>query len=113
MNKGKKKDLYIFCLCKIKYLGKKYIYDKLCCTMQFVSTIDVCDISESQRLYVKVSFSLVQSSLWVCTDWVGLLNGSLTDSNSRDPGYFHLSFSTSSESLTYTKWESEANGVIE
>lgn len=78
MNKGKKKDLYIFCLCKIKYLGKKYIYDKLCYTMQFVSTIDVCDISESQCLYVKVSFSLVQSSLWVCTDWVGLLNGSLT-----------------------------------
>lgn len=72
--------------------------------MQFVSTIDVCDISESQCLYVKVSF-------FTCTKFTvgvyrlgGLLNGSLTDSNSRDPGYFHLSFS-SSESLTYTKWE--------
>lgn len=113
MNKGKKKDLHIFCLCKIKYLGEKYIYDTLRCAMQFVSMIDVCDISESQCLYVKVSFSFVQSSLWVCIDWVGLLNGSLTDSNSRDSGYFHLSFSTSSESLTYIKWKTEANGVIE
>lgn len=70
MNK-EEKDLYIFCLCKIKYLGKKYIYDKLCCTMQFIN-YDWClwHLWISMPL-CKVSFPCTKFTVGVCrAGWV-------------------------------------------